>query len=117
MMTPGPRGRTLGEHTRHVGECRKGAKFQGHKRARKDRGPMDCTQSVVKNETWVATKRRQVLPSHGWLKGKQEPTQGEDHRRGKAKEPCRCGGMRSEEDEVWRSGPWRSLGSTLTAQG
>lgn len=116
-MNPGPRGRTSGEHIRTVGECSRGTKFQGHKRVRKDRGRSNCTQTMVKNETWVATRRRQVLSYLGWLKGGEEPTQGEDHRVGKAKEQCRPGGMRSEEDEVWRIGPWKSLGTTLSAQG
>jgi len=40
---------------------------------------------MVKNETWVATRGRQVLSSHGWLKGGQEPTQAEGHRVGKAR--------------------------------
>lgn len=82
-----------------------------------DRGQMNCTQRMVKKETWVATRRRQVFSSHGWLKGGQEPTQAEDHRVGKAKEQFRPGGMRSEDNEVWRNGPWKSLGKTLSEQG
>lgn len=116
-MNPGPRGRTSGEHIRTVGECSRGTKFQGHERVRKDRGRSNCTQTMVKKETWEATRRRQVLSYLGWLKGGEEPTQGEDHRVGKAKEQCRAGGMRSEEDEVCRIGPWKSLGTTLSAQG
>lgn len=39
---------------------------------------------------------------------------GEDHRVvGEAKEQWRPGGMRSQEDEVWRSGPCKSLGTTV----
>lgn len=38
---------------------------------------------------------------------------GEGHRVGKAKRAMRSGGMRSQEDEVWRIGPWKSLGTTV----
>lgn len=61
--------------------------------------------------------RRQELYAPKWDKGVKEPAQGDDHRVGKANEKFRPGGMRSEEDEVWRNGPWKSLGTTLSMQG
>lgn len=39
---------------------------------------------MVKSETWVGTRGREKLYSHEWHKGAKEPTQGEDHRVGKA---------------------------------
>lgn len=73
MMNPGPRGRTSGEHIWRVGECRRGAKFQGHKRVRKDRGRMNCTQRMVKNETWVATGEGRYFPPMGGSRAGRSP--------------------------------------------
>lgn len=114
MVTAARRTRASGEEIQTVGERSRRAKFEGKKRGRKDRGPTHCTKSIVRRETRMGTRRRQALDAPEWHK---EPKQGEDPRVGKAKEQCRPGGMRSEEDDVWRSGPRKSLGTTLSVQG
>lgn len=59
----------------------------------------------------MGTKRRQKSYAPKRDKVMKEHTRGEDHRVSKAKEKFRPGGMRSEEDEVWTRGPWKSLGN------